>query len=112
MDPIGFGFEQYDVVGRFRTMENGVPVDASGEILGSGLKFNGLKELADHLASKDEVRQCMVRFMAYSSYGAAGWSDDGCTYDSISNEAKASNWSIRSVLIAITRAPHFTTRVQ
>jgi hypothetical protein len=112
MDPIGFGFEQYDVVGRFRTMENGVPVDASGEIVGSGLKFNGLKELVDHLAAKDEVRQCMVRFMSYSAYGATGWNDDGCTYEAVSNEAKSNNWSIRSVLIAITRAPHFTTRVQ
>ena len=95
MDPIGFGFEQYDVVGRFRTQENGVPVDATGEIVGSGLKFNGLKELVDHLADNDAVRQCMVRFMAYSSYGAAGWADDGCTYDAISNEAKSQNWSIR-----------------
>ncbi len=96
MDPIGFGFEQYDVVGRFRTQENGVPVDATGEIVGPGLKFNGLKELVDHLADNDAVRQCMVRFMAYSSYGAAGWADDGCTYDAISNEAKSQNWSIRS----------------
>jgi len=112
MDPIGFGFEQYDVVGRFRTQENGVPVDATGEIVGSGLKFNGLKQLVDHLADNDAVRQCMVRFMAYSSYGAAGWADDGCTYEAVANEAKAQNWSIRAMLIAITRAQHFTTRVQ
>ena len=70
------------------------------------------EELVDLLADNDAVRQCMVRFMAYSSYGAAGWADDGCTYDAITSEAKANNWSIRSVLIAITRAPHFTTRVQ
>ena len=54
----------------------------------------------------------MVRFMSYFAYGAAGWADDGCTYDAITDEAKASNWSIRSVLTAVTRAPHFTTRVQ
>ena len=54
----------------------------------------------------------MVRFMSYFAYGAASWTDDGCTFDAITTEAKASNWSIRSVLTAITHAPHFTTRVQ
>ena len=112
MDPIGFGFENYDLVGRYRTSENGVTVDASGEILGRGFRFNGLPELADYLAGKKEVRQCMVRFMSYFAYGAAGWNDDGCTFDAITAEAEASDWSIRSVLTAITRAPHFTTRVQ
>ena len=32
IDGIGFGFENYDAVGAYRTEENGIPVDASGEI--------------------------------------------------------------------------------
>jgi Protein of unknown function (DUF1592)/Protein of unknown function (DUF1588)/Protein of unknown function (DUF1595)/Protein of unknown function (DUF1587)/Protein of unknown function (DUF1585) len=113
MDKIGFGFENYDVGGRYRTMENGQPVDASGVILGTpDVTFNGLGELNDYLSTNDNVRECMVRFMSYYSYGATGWADDGCTIDAINNEAKTSNWSIRSVLTAITHAPHFTTRVQ
>jgi hypothetical protein len=112
MDPIGFGFENYDVVGRYRSTENGVPIDASGVINGQNFRFNGLGELTDYLAGNDKVRQCMVRFMSYFAYGAATWSEDACTFDAIAAEAKVSNWSIRSVLTAITRAPHFTTRVQ
>jgi hypothetical protein len=112
MDRIGFGFENYDVAGRYRTMENGLPIDSSGYILGEEVPFNGLGELNDYLAKNDAVRQCMVRFMSYYSYGATGWADDGCTIDAINNEAKTSNYSIRSVLTAITHAPHFTTRVQ
>jgi hypothetical protein len=112
MDLIGFAFENYDVAGRYRTEENGVPIDATGEITGDGFKFKGMAELTNYLSSNEEVQQCMVRFMAYFAYGATGWTDDGCTRDSIVNEAKTSNWSIRSVLTAITHAPHFTTRVQ
>jgi hypothetical protein len=112
MDPIGFGFENYDVAGRYRTTENGVPVDTNGMIVGSNIAFKGLGELNDYLSKNDNVRQCMVRFMSYFAYGATGWADDGCTIDAINNEAKGSNWSIRSVLTAITHAPHFTTRVQ
>jgi hypothetical protein len=54
----------------------------------------------------------MVRFMSYFAYGASTWSDDGCTYEAITAEAKANDWSIRSVLAGITHAPHFLTRVQ
>jgi len=32
MDPIGFGFEHYDGLGKFRTMDNGGVVDSSGSI--------------------------------------------------------------------------------
>jgi hypothetical protein len=112
MDKIGFGLENYDVAGRYRTMENGEPVDASGFIIGPDVAFTGLGELNDYLSKNDNVRQCMVRFMSYYSYGATGWTDDGCTLDAINGEAQKSNWSIGSVLTAITHAPHFTTRVQ
>ena len=71
-----------------------------------------VKEMNDYLATNTEVRQCMVRFMSYFAYGAAGWNDDGCTLNAITAEADKANWTIRSVLTAITHAPHFTTRVQ
>jgi hypothetical protein len=112
MDQIGFGFEHYDVVGKYRTSENGVPIDASGTILGENVRFDGLGQLTDYLTSNDKVRQCMVRFMAYSAYGATSWADDGCTIDAIQTESAAAGWSIRGVLTAITHAPHFTTRVE
>jgi hypothetical protein len=112
MDRIGFAFENYDVVGRYRTEENGVPVDASGEIAGDNFSFKSLRELNDHLATNETVRDCMVRFMSYFAYGATGWADDACTHDAITTEAKTTNFSIRGVLTAITHAPHFTTRVQ
>jgi hypothetical protein len=112
MDPIGFGFENYDVVGRYRASENGVAVDPSGVIKGPGVAFKGLGELNEYLAGNPDVRQCLARFMSYFAYGATGWTEDGCTRDAIIGEAAAANWSIRGVLTAITHAPHFTTRVQ
>ena len=112
MDPIGYAFENYDLVGRYRTQENGVTIDPSGVIHGRDFRFANLRELNDYLANSKDVRQCMVRFLSYFAYGAANWADDGCTHDAITAEAEKANWSIRSVLTAITHAPHFTTRVQ
>lgn len=60
MDPIGFGLENFDAIGRFRTAENGHPIDASGEIMGEGLaaSFVGPIELGQLLSSSPEVLRC------------------------------------------------------
>jgi cytochrome c553 len=44
MDPLGFGLENYDAIGRFRTMDGKFPVDASG-VLPNGKSFTGAAEL-------------------------------------------------------------------
>ncbi|MES1257068.1 MAG: DUF1592 domain-containing protein [Acidobacteriota bacterium] len=44
MDPLGFGLENYDAIGRWRTTDAGLPVDASG-VLPDGTKFSGAEEL-------------------------------------------------------------------
>jgi hypothetical protein len=64
MDPIGFGFESYDAVGRYRTVDNGVAVDASGELFSTREldgKFVGVAELAAKLATSTEVQECAAR---------------------------------------------------
>jgi hypothetical protein len=64
MDPIGFGFENYDAIGRYRTIDNGAPVDASGEIVQTrdlDGKFTGIAELGQRLATSGEVEECAVR---------------------------------------------------
>ncbi|MEM9188819.1 MAG: DUF1588 domain-containing protein, partial [Myxococcota bacterium] len=63
IDPIGFGFEAYDAVGRYRRMDGGSPVDTSGEITSTtdadGL-FEGMGELAERLSQSEHVRQCVT----------------------------------------------------
>jgi hypothetical protein len=64
MDPIGFGFEHYDAIGRYRTVDNGAPVDASGEVVLTrdiDGKFVGVAELAQRLAASAEVQECAAR---------------------------------------------------
>ena len=54
MDPIGFAFENYDAVGRWRTMEDGVPSDAAGG-LPDGSKFQGVGGLQQALLKRPEL---------------------------------------------------------
>jgi hypothetical protein len=62
MDPIGFGFESYDGIGKYRTTDNGMPVDATGSITLDGVKhdFNGAVALVGLLAASPEVRSCFA----------------------------------------------------
>jgi len=117
MDPIGFGFENYDGFGRYRTTQNGTAIDASNVIYQAGstgqdLKGANLTDLGMTLASSNDVKMCGARYWAYYAYGSVSWDQDGCTYDAIRTEAAAGNYSLKSVLKAIIHASHFTTRVQ
>jgi hypothetical protein len=48
MDPVGFSLENFDAVGRWRQMEDGKPIDASGG-LPDGSKFEGVAGLEQAL---------------------------------------------------------------
>jgi len=49
MDPIGFGLENFDAVGRWRDKEGTLPIDASSAFI-TGEKFSGAVELTQLLA--------------------------------------------------------------
>lgn len=67
IDPLGFGLENYDPIGRWRDKVADVAVDASGE-LPNGDKFAGSAELKKVLLSrKDEfLRNLVEKMLAYS----------------------------------------------
>jgi hypothetical protein len=54
MDPLGFPFENYDAVGRWRTVEENKPIDASGG-LPDGSKFDGVAGLQKALLNRPEI---------------------------------------------------------
>jgi hypothetical protein len=117
LDPVGFGFEGYDGIGRFRTTDNGLPVDTSGTLKTmaagqSDFSFAGLAELSSFLAGDADVQSCMTRYWSYYAYGQVSWPQDGCTQNAIMSEAGQNGNTLKSVLMAILHAPHFVSRVQ
>ena len=67
MDPLGFGLENYDPVGRWRTQIGKEPVDASG-VLPDGTKFTGPEELKHLLLAHkaDFARNITEKALAYA----------------------------------------------
>jgi hypothetical protein len=60
MDPIGFGFEHYDGIGKYRDTDDGFAIDASGE-LPSGETFDGPIELATLLTNDQRLPRCITK---------------------------------------------------
>jgi hypothetical protein len=71
MDPIGFGFENFDTLGRHQTTDNGFPVDSSGTLEFTDVDgdFNGPAELALKLGDSAEVRRCFLQNMWRATAG-------------------------------------------
>ncbi len=68
MDPIGFAFENYDGIGKFRTTDGEFPIDASGS-LPVGQSFQGPKELKQILMGKKELfaRTLAEKMLTYAT---------------------------------------------
>jgi hypothetical protein len=61
MDPLGFGLENFDGIGRWRETDQGLPVDSAGK-LPSGDTFSGPRELKSVLMKRSgEFQQHFVR---------------------------------------------------
>jgi hypothetical protein len=58
MDPIGLGLENFDSVGTYRTTDNNVPIDASGEL--DGVPFKDEATLATALRNHPDALTCFV----------------------------------------------------
>ena len=65
MDPLGFPLENFDAIGKYRTTDNGLPVDPSGSFDGVAVAdANGLGVAASQSVT---VAQCLVRkYYAYA----------------------------------------------
>jgi Protein of unknown function (DUF1592)/Protein of unknown function (DUF1588)/Protein of unknown function (DUF1587)/Protein of unknown function (DUF1595)/Protein of unknown function (DUF1585) len=63
INPIGFGFEHYDAIGKWRDQDGMTPVDATGALSVSDVAgpFDGAVELAGKLAGSRDVEACLAR---------------------------------------------------
>jgi hypothetical protein len=109
MDRVGFGLENFDGVGVYRTTEVGKPIDATGEILDLGdVKFNGPTELAQALAAAPEVAQCLAAQLTSYVFGVS--SDDGLCIAPSSAYPTGGKLGFKDVLAQVVGSAELTTR--
>ena len=60
MDPLGFGLENYDAIGQYRTTDNTLPIDASGT-LPDGRTFDGAAQLTSLVVNDPSFASCVAQ---------------------------------------------------
>jgi hypothetical protein len=112
MDPIGLGFENFDGVGLYRTMDKGMPVDASGNLTGTDVDgpFNGTGELIAKLASSKTVHECLATQWFRYGYGREETAGDSCALDSLKKVSTTTGGSFKDLLLALTQTDTFLLR--
>lgn len=115
IDPVGFGFEAYDHLGRYRESENGSPIDVTGEVVGSADPtldgpFNGARELAERLASSPRVESCLATHFYRFAMGRLEEEADKCSLQQVTQAFTASQGDLRELLVALTLTDAFRYR--
>ncbi len=113
MDPIGFGFEHYDALGRWRVADRVGPVDARGRIEptggGAAQEFRGALELAGLLAKSEQVSACVARQWYRFALGRLEGGRDAGSLARASAALRESG-DLRELLLAIVQTKAFTYR--
>ena len=110
MDPLGFGFENYDAVGRFRTRDGKFPVDPSG-VLPTGEEFKGTEQLVKILTQReDEFARALTTRLLTFALGRGLEYYDRCAIDKITEAAKKDGYRFHSLVKQIVFSDPFLKR--
>jgi len=110
MDPLGFGLENFDAVGKWRTSDGGQPLDVHGK-LPSGEDFSGAAELKQVLlARKDEFAAHFVRKLLGYALGRDLNRFDECVVDDAVKALRDADYRCGVVFEAIAVSFPFQNR--
>ena len=110
MDPLGFGLENYDAIGRWRTQDANFPVDASGT-LPDGKTFNGPDELKLILVQhKDAFTECLAAKLLTYALGRGLESYDQPAVQSIARRTGSGDYKFSRLIEEIVASAPFQKR--
>ena len=110
MDPVGFAFENYDAVGRWRIADGGTPIDASGTLF-DGSSFDGVGELQAALLARPQlfVTTLAEKLLTFAT-GRGVEYYDGPAVRRIVREAEADGFRFSSLVLEIVNSTPFRMR--
>jgi len=110
MDPVGLSLEKFDAIGRWRTSEGGVAIDASGG-LPDGSRFADVHGLEQALLRRPEIFVGTVaeKLLTYA-LGRGIEYYDAPAIRAVVREAQAKNFRVSSLILGIVRSQPFQMR--
>lgn len=108
IDDLGFGFENFDAIGQYRTLENGKPIDSAGDMndvegLGTNTHapYASLPELASILASSRSAKTCFATQYYRYATGRLETVSDVCGVRTIDDVFEASGFDMKQLVVGV-----------
>ena len=110
MDPVGFSMENYDAVGRWRTTEDAVRIDASGG-LPDGSKFVGVGGLQQALLARPEMfSSALAEKLLTYALGRGVETYDAPSIRQVLRQSAAEDYRFSSFILGVVRSAPFQMR--
>jgi hypothetical protein len=110
MDPLGFGLDNFDGVGYWRTYEGKNKIDASG-VLPAGEKFDGPSQMRKVLLAKGDLfRRCLSEKLLTYALGRGLEYFDKCALDAVVESTKANGDRFSTLVLGIVNSEPFQKR--
>ncbi len=112
IDPLGFALENFDAIGRYRTMVGKETIDTSG-VMPSGKAINGPTDLSEVLLAdkKNFIHNLVEKLMIYALGRGTGPGDEKLLND-MTQKVLNSELKVSSLIYALVTSEAFMTRGQ
>jgi len=113
LDPLGFAFEHFDAAGQFRTTENDLDIDASGELTDSDNDgtFAGGVELGTMLTESERTQSCFAERWFPQAFGRGDEGQDECALDDLLARFRDGGFDVRELIVGLALSETFIYRV-
>jgi mono/diheme cytochrome c family protein len=112
MDPIGFSLEHFDLIGRWRDRDGGLPVDSTGKLV-DGTPLTGVQDLRRALLARSDsfVTSATEKLLMYA-LGRRIEPFDQPAIRKIVHDASRENYRFSSLVLGIARSEPFQFKVK
>ena len=113
MDPIGFGLENYDMQGRWREHDDGLPectIEGVGELPSGAGSFSGPAELAERLVEQGYIERCVIRQLYQYASGRALDEAEEPVVDALVDQFVAGGHDLRAFVLEFVTSDRFALR--
>jgi len=110
MDPLGFGLDNFDAIGHWRTQDGKFPIDSTGTLPG-GKTFSTPREMKEILkADRDAFARCLTEKMLTYALGRGVERYDRPAVNLISRRLAASDYRFSRLVLEIVKSLPFEER--
>jgi hypothetical protein len=113
INPLGYAFENYDAVGKYRTIDQGKPVDAAdaARLDGEAKSFTNGVELSRLIAETKQTHDCFAQKLMTYLHGRPVASEERPLVDYYARLSRAGMVSVRDLELALVTSESFLNRL-